>query len=311
MAEHARIKERTKVRKAVIPAAGYGTRMLPITKTVSKEMLPLVDKPIIQQVVEELVEAGIEDIIIVTAAHKADIVDYLGETESGLATHLTNSGKETLLEGLEKVRHLAHFAFVEQHGVYGTGTPVLNAEPYLGDEPFIYTFADDFFVAQAGKQTNSFAQMMEAYQEFGSPVLACIRRGSEEDRKRYGYADGSEIRPGVVDVKQFAEQPAKYGLALESDLASVFGYLVTPEVLPYLHTVQANLPAGKELFFNDSFGLMLQDGKRIIAKEITDADYFDTGNKLEYMKTATTLAASHHEIGDDFKRWLRDFAGRL
>lgn len=298
-----------KVRKAVIPAAGYGTRMLPITKTVSKEMLPLVDKPIIQVVVEELVEAGIQDIIMVTAAHKADLVDYFGETEAGLTSHLQAAGpdKAALLRDLEAVRDLANFAFVEQHGVYGTGTPVLCAEPYLGGEPFIYTFADDFFVVKTDKEVNSFKQLMAVYERHGAPVLACLRRNDPADYKRYGFAGGDEISPGVVDVKAIVEQPGKYGVTPPGDLASIGGFVVTQDVVEYLHRVRAQLPEGKEFFFNAAFSMMIEDGGQIIAKEIVGADYYDTGNKLEYVKTVTAMAARHPEIGEEYKKFLRSF----
>ncbi len=295
------------VRKAVIPAAGYGTRMLPITKTVSKEMLPIVDKPIIQIVVEELVEAGITDIIIITAAHKADISDYFGEVEKGLASHLQAAGpsKAEVLQQLEQVRGLASFAFIEQHGVYGTGTPVLNAAPYLGGEPFVYTFADDFFVPLAGKGENSFRQMMNAYDLYDAPILACQRRTTEADYKRYGFVGGDELSEGVVDVHAIIEQPGKENAP--GDLASIGGFIVTPEVIGYLDQVRAQLPAGKELFFHAAFGMMVADGKRVIAKEIVDADYYDTGNKLEYMKTAVAMAARHPEIGPEFTQYLQEF----
>ncbi len=185
-----------RVRKAVIPAAGYGTRMLPITKTVSKEILPIVDKPIIQIVVEELVAAGVEEIIIVTSASKTDLVDYFSEIDPGLAKHLQAGGsaKEAILRQLEDINNIASIAFIEQRGAYGTGTPVLNAEPYLGGEPFIYTYADDFFVGQK----NSFQQMIEVYEKYGAPVWGGQRRTSDADYMRYGYVGGQELEPGVL-----------------------------------------------------------------------------------------------------------------
>jgi UTP--glucose-1-phosphate uridylyltransferase len=248
-----------RIRKAVIPAAGYGTRMLPITKSISKEMLPLVDKPVIQVVVEELVEAGIEDIIIVTAAHKADLVAYFGDTEPGLLAHLQESGKSQLLQDLQQVAQLANFSFVEQKGVYGTGTP----------------------------------------------VLGCLRCTRDDDYDRYGYVDGEEVNAGVLDMKRVVEKPGKS--AAPSDLASLGFYLATPEVVDYLHRVRSQLTAGKELFFPEAFNLMIADGKHVMAKEIIDAQYFDTGNKLDYMKASVAMAARHPEIGNGFKEYLREF----
>lgn len=295
-----------KVTKAVIPAAGFGTRMLPITKVVSKEMLPLVDKPILQIVVEELVEAGIEDIIVVTSAHKTDMVDYFSNTAVVLAEHLRASGpsKEALLQELESVKNLANFAFIEQRGVYGTGTPVLNAEPYLGNEPFIYTFADDFFIARK----NSYIQMIEAYEKYHAPVVGCQRRTRDADYDRYGYVGGEEQDAGEVQVTAIVEHPGKANTP--GELASLGGFIVTPDVLPYLHKVCADLPAGKEFYFNAALGEMVREGRKVIAKEIIDAQYFDTGSRLEYMKTAVAMAARHPEIGVDFSQFLDEFTQR-
>lgn len=296
-----------KVRKAVIPAAGYGTRMLPITKTISKEMLPLVDKPIIQQVVEELVEAGIEDIIMVIAPHKADINDYFGETEEGLVGHLKAAGpsKEQLLQQLESVQDMANFAFIEQSKQYGTGTPVLDAAPYLGGEPFIYTYADDFFIAKE----NSVKQLINCYKQYDAPVLGCLRKTDPKDFDRYGFVGGEPVEDGAVKVKLLAEKPGAANAP--SQLAAMGYYLLTPDIIDYLQQVLHDLPAGREFYVTDAYNAMINDGKQMIAKEIVDAEYFDTGNKLEYMKTVTTLAARHAEIGGDYKQWLRDFADKL
>ena len=295
----------TKVTKAVIMAAGYGTRMLPITRTVSKEILPLVDKPIIQVVVEELVEAGITDIIMVTAAHKTDLVDYFSDANAGLVQYLRAAGpaKAAQADAIEAMNSLANIAFIEQRrGVYGTGTPVLDAEPYLGGEPFILEYADDFFIGQP----NSWRQLMEVYERYGAPVQASIRRTAPQDYSRYGYAGGSELAPGVVDIQAIVEQPGSREAA-PGDLAAVGGFIVTPDVFPYLRQELAELPAGKELQFNAALKRMLADGKQVIAKEITGLEYFDTGNKLEYMKAAVAMAAKHPEIGADFRQFLNDF----
>lgn len=291
------------VRKAVIPAAGYGTRMLPITKTVSKEILPLVDKPIIQQVVEELVEAGITDIIIVTSSHKTDLVNYFSDIDPGLVEHLRSSGpsKTAILEELERVKHLANFAFVEQQDGYGTGMPILSAEPYLGGEPFVYTFADDFFVGP----NNSFLQLIEAYTIYGAPVWGGQKRTADVDYLRYGFVGGEELEPGVISVRKVVEHPGKANAP--GDLASLGGFVVTPDVLPYLHLAKDRLEPGKELYFNSALSLMVEDGKQVVGKYIEDAHYYDTGNKLEYMKTCVAMAASHPEIGKEFQQFLKDY----
>src|SRR5665811_1836575 len=137
-----------KVRKAVIAAAGFGTRFLPQTKAMPKEMLPLINKPIIQHIVEELCEAGITDIVIVTGYHKRTIEDHFDHMSADLIVNLKQGGKNKLLEETAKISSLANFAYIRQKGPYGTGTPLLNAAHLLGDEPFIYTFADDFVHAK-------------------------------------------------------------------------------------------------------------------------------------------------------------------
>lgn len=291
------------VRTAVIPAAGFGTRMLPITKSLSKEMLPLVDKPILQVVIEELIEAGIRNIIIVTMPHKTDIADYFGPVQPELAALLGGGdpAKQAILRQLEDVQHLANFTFIEQQGVYGTGTPVLCAAPYVGNQPFIYTFADDFFIAKE----NSYVQMLQAYERHTAPVIACQVRTAPEDYLAYAYMDGVQVYPGEVRVRAMIEKPGKD--RAPGNLASIGGFIVTPEVLPYLQQAKAELPAGRELFFNSAFDRMLADGKTLIAREIKDAQYFDTGKKLEYMKTSVAMAARHSEIGAEFMTFLRDF----
>jgi UTP--glucose-1-phosphate uridylyltransferase len=296
----------SKIRKAVIPASGYGTRMLPITKVIPKEMLPLVDRPIIQFVVEELVEAGIEEIIIVVPEGRREVASYFDDTDKCLARHLRSKGpdKAALLRDIENIKHMAKFTFVElieEPGIYGTGNPVLCAEPYLNNEPFIYTFADDFFVSPK----NSYSQMLEAYEKYQAPIIGCQRRATEDDYDRYGYVGGTELASDEMQVSTIVEHPGKTNKP--SDFASLGGFVVTPDVLPYLHTVRQNLEPGQEIYFHASLSLMLVENKKVIAKEITNAEYFDTGNKLEYMKTAVTLAVRHPEIGKDFQKFLQDF----
>ena len=159
-----------KVRKAVIAAAGFGTRFLPQTKAMPKEMLPLVDKPIIQHIVEELASAGIEDIVIVTGYHKRSIEDHFDNLSAELRTNLKQSGKIELLEETKKISSLANFIYIRQKGLLGNATPVLNAEHLIGDEPFLYVWADDFIEANPSKVS----QMIELYNKTGSGVVSCI-----------------------------------------------------------------------------------------------------------------------------------------
>ncbi len=165
-----------KVRKALIAAAGFGTRFLPQTKALPKEMLPIIDKPIIQYIVEELVDAGIEDIVIVTGYHKRSIEDHFDKISSDLRANLEQGNKTELLEITERISNLANFAYVRQKGPYGTGVPLLNAAHLIGNEPFIYTYADDFIKATPSR----FKQLIKTYEQHQGSVLTCVERDNDE-----------------------------------------------------------------------------------------------------------------------------------
>lgn len=291
--------ERAKVRKAVIAAAGFGTRFLPQTKAMPKEMLPLVDKPIIQYIVEELVDAGIEDIVIVTGYHKRSIEDHFDHMSADLRMNLKQGNKLELLEETKRISNLANFAYIRQKGPYGNGTPILNAEHLIGDEPFIYTFADDFVVAEPSR----FKQMIELYNQTGSSVLTCIRIQRDEDYKRYGIVAGEEVEPGLLRTKTIIEKPGKDNAP--SNLASVSGYLFNPEIFTYLHAALEHLPDGQEFYQQTAMQAMIDDGHEILAAEIKNGRYYDTGNKLEYLKTVVDFALKHDDLKDEFREYLR------
>ena len=290
-----------KIRKAVIPAAGFGTRFLPQTKAMPKEMLPVVDKPIIQYIVEELVDAGIKDIILVTGYHKRTIEDHFDRPSMELVENLRMGGEKKLplLQETERISDMANFIYVRQKGPYGNGTPLLNVRHIVGDEPFIYTWSDDFIKASPTR----FRQLIEIYEEYDCSVLASIKAKKDEDYERYGFAGGNEIRDGLIDVKTIIEKPGKENAP--SDLANVSGSIFTPDVFDYLDQAVENLNEGDELYYNDLLKLMLHDGKRVLAAEIKDGKYYDTGNKLEYLKTVVEFALEHPEIKDKFSAYLK------
>ena len=291
-----------KIRKAVIPAAGFGTRFLPQTKAMPKEMLPVVDKPIIQYIVEELVDAGIEDIVIVTGYHKRTIEDHFDRPSMELIENLRMGGEKKLplLQNIEKISEMANFFYVRQKGPYGNGTPLLNVRKIIGDEPFIYTWSDDFIKAEPKSR---FKQMIEIYEEYGWSVLASIKATKKEDYDRYGFAGGREIKDGLIDVDVLIEKPGKKNAP--SDLANVSGYLFTPEIFNYLDRALTNLKEGDELYYNDALKLMLEDKKHVLAAEIKHGKYYDTGNKLEYLKTVVEFALEHPDISEDFRVYLK------
>jgi UTP--glucose-1-phosphate uridylyltransferase len=298
------VVKQQKIRKAVIAAAGFGTRFLPQTKAMPKEMLPLINKPIIQHIVEELCQAGITDIVIVTGYHKRTIEDHFDHMSADLITNLNQGGKHKLLEETAKISSLANFAYIRQKGPYGTGTPLLNAAHLLGDEPFIYTFADDFVASSPSR----FKQLLAVYNKHGGSVLTCVRRDADDDYKRYGYIGGQEISPGLVDVTTIIEKPGTRAKS-PSNLATVSGYVFEPAVLRYLETELKSYDGKQEFMIQDAMQHMIQDGHRIYGREIQDGIYYDTGNQLEYLKTVFDFALKREDIAPELKRYLRKKLG--
>ena len=289
-----------KVRKAVIAAAGFGTRFLPQTKAMPKEMLPIVDKPIIQIIVEELVDAGIEDIVIITGYHKRSIEDHFDVISAGLGASLREAGKAELLEQMRKISNLANFAYIRQKGPYGNATPLLNAEHFIQDEPFIYTWGDDFVLSQPSR----FKQLVKTYQDTGGSVLTCIPAQRDDDYDRYAFIDGKEGNNGLVGVSGIIEKPGSKGSA-PSDIASVGGYLLIPEIFNYLKKAKDQLEPGEEFLFQPSIQAMIRDDHKVYGQVIKDGKFYDTGNKLEYLKTVVDFALMHDELKGEFKDYLR------
>jgi len=292
---------KTKVRKAVIAAAGFGTRLLPQTKAMPKEMMPLVDKPIIQHIVEELVDAGIEDIVIVTGYHKRSIEDHFDNMSADLRSNLKQSGKLELLEQTKKISDLANFAYIRQKGPYGTATPVMNAAHLIGNEPFIYAFADDIVMARPSR----FKQMIALYEEFGSTIVPCIHIENDEDYDRYGVLGGQYVRDDVIKMSGIIEKPGRS--KAPSNLACAGGYLLKPDVFSYIEKAKSNVKKDME-FYMTTFVLqpMIADGKSLYGCLIKNSKYYDTGNKLEYLKTVVEFGLKHDDIKNDFQSYLRD-----
>ncbi|HSW85682.1 MAG TPA: sugar phosphate nucleotidyltransferase [Candidatus Saccharimonadales bacterium] len=292
------------VRTAVIAAAGFGTRFLPQTKAMPKEMMPLVNKPIIQHIVEELCDAGITDIVIVTGYHKRTIEDHFDHISADLMNNLKQSGKQKLLEETERISSLANFAYIRQKGPYGTGTPLMNAAHLLGSEPFVYTFADDFVESKPSR----FAQMLRVYDKYGASVLTCVRRDADSDYQRYGYVDGQEISRGLIDVRTVVEKPGSREKS-PSDLATVSGYVFDPAILKYLEEDLKNYDGSNEFMIQDSMQKMIKDKHKIYGCEIQGGKYYDTGNQLEYLKTVFDFALKRDDISPELSDYLRKKLG--
>lgn len=290
-------QHRSPISKVVIPAAGFGTRFLPITKAMPKEMLPVVDKPIIQYVVEEAVNAGIEDVIIVTGWHKRSIEDHFDEPFE-LAQRLKDAGKLEAYEEVRRIANMANFIYIRQKGPLGNATPIANARHAIGDEPFLFLFGDDFIDATPSRTS----QLIAAHQKFGGSILSAIRTTKPDDANKYGFAAGSEIEPGVFKVDKLIEKPGP--AHRPSDYAIVSGYIFAPEFLTTLDRVQPK--PGQELVYIDVLNQMLADGEPIYAVEIQNGHYYDTGNKLEYIKANIDFALRRPELQADLKQYLRD-----
>jgi len=288
-----------KVRKAIIPAAGYGTRFLPATKAQPKEMLPIVDKPVIQFVVEDAVSAGIEDIIIVTGWSKRNIEDHF-DYPFELEKRLEEAGKYKELEQIRHIADMANFTYVRQRGPIGNATPILNAKHIIGNEPFLVLWGDDFFEATpTGSQ-----QLISAYEKFGgSAILGSIRTTRAEDYKKYAFAKGQEVAPGVLKISEIVEKPGK----TDSDYAIVSGGLYEPEMFDAIEEAkkrleQENTP--RELVYVDAVNVLLEQGKDVYAIEIQNGKYYDCGNKLEYLKTVVEFGLKHEDLKTEFAEFL-------
>ena len=285
------------VRKAVIPAAGFGTRFLPQTKAMPKEMLPIVDKPIIQYVVEEAVSAGIEDIIIVTGYSKRSIEDHFDYTNADLRSNLKNSGKTELLDEIKKISGLANFIYIRQKGPYGNGTPVLNAKHIVGNEPFVVLWGDQFTWAGVPR----IRQCIETFEKYRNPVLSAVRLKDKADSTRYGIFDVEPTEESsTYRMKRLIEKPAPENAP--SDLLADGGYVLTPDIFDELE----NLGPGKgdEIWLTDAIERLAQR-RPIYVREVENGTYYDTGNKLEYMKTTVDFALMHEELKDEFREYLR------
>ena len=285
----------TKIKKAVIPAAGFGTRFLPATKAMPKEMLPIVDKPIIQYVVEEAVQSGIEDIIIVTGWHKRSIEDHF-DYPYELEKRLLDAGKDKQAEEVRRIANMANFIYIRQKGPYGNGTPVLNARDVIGDEPFAILWGDEFIYSKPPR----LKQMLDVWEKYHAPNISAVRVPKESVNK-YGIADVSDVAPGVFKINKIVEKPTPENAP--SNLATHGAYIMPPRLFDIL----AKTPLGKggELWLADAISTLAKE-QDVHAVEIQNGTYYDTGNKLEYLKTVVEFGLMHEELGPPLRDFLRE-----
>ena len=284
-----------KIRKAVIPAAGYGTRFLPMTKASPKEMLPIIDKPIIQYVVEEAVASGIKDIIIVTGYNKRPIEDHFDHGLE-LENYLQKAGKLEQLEEVRKIADMANFVYIRQKGPYGNGTPVLNAAPIIGNEPFAVLWGDEFIHAEPPR----LKQIMEVYEKYNDPVISGVRIKNKADLKKYGIAKIHPIEDKIFEIEEIVEKPEE-GEA-PSDLATHGAYILTPDIFEALRNQKPG--KGGEIWLFDAINEIRKNHK-IYTREIENGKYYDGGSKLEYLKANVDFGLKRDDIKDKFKEYLK------
>jgi len=286
-----------KITKVVIPAAGFGTRFLPQTKAMPKEMLPVVDKPVIQYVVEEAANSGVENIIIVTGANKRAIEDHFDVPNEDLIKNLMAGNKEHILEKIRKIADMANFIYIRQKGPYGNGTPILAAEPVIEDEPFAVLWGDEFIYSKPPR----LKQMIDVYEKYGGIVISGVKIEKKEDLKRYGIAELEHIEGNVHKIKRIVEKPEPD--EAPSNIATHGGYILPPAIFSALKRVKPG--KGGEIWLTDAINLLKDEGVPVYTVVIENGRYYDTGNKFEYLKTVVEFALQHEETHEEFKKFLR------
>lgn len=282
-----------KIKKAIIAVAGSGTRLLPATKAMPKEMLPIIDKPIIQLVVEELVEAGIKDIIMVTKWDKKPLEDHF-DRNFELECSLKKNGKEEKLKDIVKLSEMANFIYIRQKGPYGNGTPVLSAASLVENEPFVYVWGDDLV-----KSKVSFTkQMVDDYNKSGNLMIG-VQNVPKDQVDRYGIV---KLRSGTTRIDDIVEKPSID--QAPSCLADFGRMILNQEIIDVLKTTV--LGKGNELWIVDAIRTYIKNGGEFHAKEIKDGEWLTTGDPLNYLKAILAYAADRKDINGELLKCLRE-----
>jgi len=282
------------VRKVIIPVAGYGTRFLPVTKAMPKEMLPIVDKPVIQYIVEEAVASGITDVILVTSHTKRPVEDHFDDNFE-LESWLEKKGKKKELQEIKRISQLANFIYIRQKGPYGNATPVLNARDIIGDEPFAVIFGDDIFKCERPR----LRQMLDVYETHGKPVIAALKTDTE-GTKKYGIIErGKKLGSGVYEVTSVVEKPGPK--KAPSRLAAIGGYILPPDIFSYAAKLTPG--HGGEYVLLDAISAMMKK-TGLVAAEI-EGEYFDTGSRSSWLRANVTFALEREDLAKDVKRMLK------
>ncbi|HAR2991889.1 TPA: UTP--glucose-1-phosphate uridylyltransferase GalU [Staphylococcus aureus] len=282
-----------KIKKAIIPAAGLGTRFLPATKAMPKEMLPILDKPTIQYIVEEAARAGIEDIIIVTGRHKRAIEDHF-DSQKELEMVLKEKGKSELLEKVQYSTELANIFYVRQKEQKGLGHAISSARQFIGNEPFAVLLGDDIVESEVP----AVKQLIDVYEETGHSVIG-VQEVPEADTHRYGIIDPLTKNGRQYEVKKFVEKPTQ-GTA-PSNLAIMGRYVLTPEIFDYLKTQKEG--AGNEIQLTDAIERMNNDNQ-VYAYDF-EGERYDVGEKLGFVKTTIEYALKDDSMREELTRFIK------
>lgn len=290
-----------KVRKAVIPAAGLGTRFLPATKALAKEMLPIVDKPTIQFIVEEAKASGIEDILIIEGKNKRSIEDHF-DSAPELEQNLEAKGKTKLLDMVHQTTDIGvNLFFVRQPYPNGLGDAVRLAKSFIADEPFIVMLGDDLM----SDKVPLTKQLINEYDKTHASILA-VKRVPHDEVSAYGVIDPeTEVDKGLYNVKKFVEKPAVEDAP--SDLAIIGRYLLTPEIFDILDHQKPG--KGNEIQLTDAIDTLNQT-QRVFAHEFT-GQRFDVGNKFGFVQTTIEYGLTHPEVKDDLRKYILTLADQL
>ncbi|AYB03753.1 UTP--glucose-1-phosphate uridylyltransferase GalU [Streptococcus iniae] len=287
----------TKVRKAIIPAAGLGTRFLPATKALAKEMLPIVDKPTIQFIVEEALKAGIEEILIVTGKSKRSIEDHF-DSNFELEYNLKIKGKNELLKLVDETTSI-NLHFIRQSHPRGLGDAVLQAKAFVGNEPFVVMLGDDLMDITDNKAIPLTKQLMDDYEKTHASTIAVMKVPHEEVSSYGVIAPQGKAVNGLYSVDNFVEKPKPEDDA-PSDLAIIGRYLLTPEIFDILEKQEPG--AGNEIQLTDAIDT-LNKTQRVFAREFTGSRY-DVGDKFGFMKTSIDYALKHKQVKDDLAQYI-------
>lgn len=283
-----------KIRKAVIAVAGSGTRLLPATKTMPKEMLPIVDKPVIQLVVEEVVAAGIRDIILVTKWDKKPLEDHFDHSWA-LENELARAGKKERLKAIKRISEMANFIYVRQKGPYGNGTPVLSAASLIDDEPFMYVWGDDLV-----KSKVPFAkQMVDDYNKTGHLMIG-VQEVAPDQVEKYGIVSIEDHK--TMQINDIVEKPTIKNAP--SCLADFGRMILDQNIVNVLK--KTRLGKGGELWIVDAIRSYIKSGGKFYAKEITNGEWLTTGDPLNLLKATLEYAWDRKDLRDFLKNYLKN-----